>query len=137
MKIKEKNKLLQINKFQLVKFQVMVYCFEHDIEINHTDLNILALMGELGKKHLTEFSKIAVQRKILGTRPSVDNCVQRLSYRDFCVREGIGKIIISLNPKMKIVSEGNVVMNLRLISLEQAIKPADNLQKNSREPQLA
>lgn len=130
------NKEVRLNKVEIVKYQLMHHCFMSNIRLSDTELNCLAFLGSLGQLRLTEFAKKAAEASILSTPISVSNCLSKLEGRGLFVKKGTGKKIIFLNPDLNIKSEGNIIIELKLIKLET--NPASgNIQKNSRATELA
>ncbi len=129
-------KVGHLDKFEIIKYQIMNYRFFNKIVLNDTEENCLAYLGEVGKIRLTDFSKKASTKGILGSPAAVTNCVGKLTAMGLIVKEGVGKKIIYLNPKLEIQSEGNIVISLKLIKLE-ANKQPGVVQKNRRETQPA
>lgn len=128
-------KKAQLDTFEIVKCQVMLHCFFKSKPLNDTEYNCLAYLGELGEIRLTEFSKRASEKGILGSPAAITNCVGKLAGLGFIVKERVGKKIIYLNPKLEIQSKGNIVINLKIFKIE-ADKAAPVVQKNRREAQL-
>lgn len=128
--------LVRLDKFNIVKYQLMHYCFVNKIILNDTELNCLSYLGELGNIRLTEFNKLGVEKGILGSAPAINNCINRLEDRGFILKERAGKKLICLHPKIRIESEGNIVINLRLVKLETT-KTGGNIQKNSPKTEFA
>lgn len=122
-------KKVKLDKFEIVKYQLLHYCFIHKIKVNETELNCLALLGELGKIRLTEFALKVVEREILGNPATVSNCLAKIEKSLFCRTNG-GKKFIYLNPALQIVSEGNVLIELKLYKIETN-KSTGTVQKNS------
>ena len=128
-------KRIDMDKFHIVKCQIIFYCFVNKIKLNDTEHSLLALIGETGKIRLTEFCELAVKRNILGSPQAVSVCLSN-KMSNLIVKEGTGKKMISLSPVLKIVSEGNIVINLRLVKLETA-KSRGNIQNHSAKVELA
>lgn len=111
-------KRVDLDKFYIVKYQLIHHCFINKIRLNDTELNCLALLGELGKIRLTEFCKIAENRGILSNSIGVNNCLGKIEDKKLHVKEGLGKKMLFLNPVLNIQSEGNIVLNLIIVKLE-------------------
>lgn len=124
-----------LSKLELIKYQLINYCFINKIWLNETQLNCLAILGEMGKVRLTLFGEEVVRRKVYGNPVAANNCLDKIDKR-LWVKEGAGKKIIYLNPNLQIVSEGNVVINIKLIKSE-AKESTGSVQKNSRQAELA
>jgi hypothetical protein len=130
------DKRVDMNKREIVEYQIMHYCFVNSVQINHTEQKLLALLGATGKIRVTAFCERAVKAKILGSTQAVNTAMHKLYRTDLFIKEGIGKKVIYLNPKLQVLSEGNILIKLTLVKLE-TVKPAADLQKDRREAELA
>lgn len=128
-------KTVRLNKFEIVKYQLIHHCFISKIKITDTELNCLALLGELGKIRLTEFNKKAAEKGFLGSQIAVASCLSKLEGRHLFIKAGTGKKIIFLNPDLKIKSEGNIILELKIYKLE-ANPTAGSIQNNSKKAEL-
>lgn len=127
---------VRLSKFEIVKYQLIHYCFMKKVKINDTELDILSYLGELGKIRMSVFCEKAAKKGLLGTHQAVNTCLGKLLRSDLYVKEGVGKKKIYLNPKLKIYAEGNIVITIKLIKVEPNYVPGA-VQKNSKEAQLA
>lgn len=120
-----------LNKFELVKYQLIHHCFINRIKLNETELNCLALLGEVGNIRLTDFGALAVEKGILGNPATVHNCMSKIEKSGLFIKKGTGKIIIYLNPELQIKSEGDILIEIKLLKRETNTT-AGNIQKNSQ-----
>lgn len=123
-------KIIYLDKFEIVKYQLMNHCFINKIKLNHTELDCLSYLGELGEIRLAEFTIKAAERGILSNHNAVNNCLNKLEQSKLFIKKGAGKKIIFLDPELKIQSEGNVIVTLKLVKTETNITTG-NIQKNS------
>jgi len=130
------NKVVQLDRFEIVKYQLMHYCFMNKMRINETELNCLSVLGEVGPKKLSDFLSIVASRHILGNTASVSNCLNKLAHTKLYIKSGANKKIIQLNPELEIVVEGGILINLKLIKIETDVSKG-SVQKNSRATELA
>lgn len=129
-------KTSDLSKFEVVKYQLIHHCFMKNIRLNHTDLDCLSLLGELGSIRISEFCKIAVEREFLGSESTVSNCLNKLEKSQLFLKKGAGKKMIFLNPDLNIKSEGNILIKLNLIKRE-TVTAAGNIPQNSAKTQSA
>ena len=112
----------------------MHYCFMNNIRLSDTELGCLSLLGKLGPIRLSEFSKIASGQEgghILGSSIAITSCLSKIERTGLIQKQNKGKIIISLNPKLGIHSNGTIMINLKLIKYESTNTAPGNIQKNS------
>lgn len=124
-------KKLEMSKSEIVEFQIMIYCFLNNLRLNHTEIKLLALLGELGKIKLADFGQKAVNRKLLSSIQAVNTALHKLHRTGLYVKEGIGKKVIYLEPRLGVLSDGNIVINLLLVKLD-AKKTTGAVSANSR-----
>ena len=129
-------KKVQLNKFEIIKYQLIHYCFIEKIKLSHTEVDCLAFLGELGKIRLSEFGKKAADRGILGNAISVNNCLSKLEGRGLFIKSEGGKKMIFLNPKLEIKSEGTIILDLKIFTIEAGTAPG-NIQNNRKKVELA
>jgi hypothetical protein len=130
-------KTVEMNKREIVEYQLVHYCTVNDIQINHTEIKLLALLGELGKIRLVDFGKKAVSRHILSSVQAVNTAVQKLYRTNLYVKEGIGKKLIYLNPSLQIHAEGNIVLQITLIKRDETKKSSGSVQAHGRKVGVA
>lgn len=133
------DKKVRLDIFDIVRYQIIHYCFINRIRLNDTEINLLALMGEVGKIKMQDFGRLATKRSIVGSAAVGLNALMKLERSDLFIKEGHGKKIVYLNPKLNVFSEGSIVINLRLIKLDERKTNSSNqnIPKNSAEVEPA
>lgn len=137
MAVTKIEKIIKFSKSEIIRYQLMHHCFVKNIKISETELKCLALLGEVGQIRLSEFGKIAAAKGILGSSIAVTSCLSKIERSGLFLKKNNGKKIIFLNPELKIQSEGNIIIDLKLIKVEQANTAEPNLQKNSAATSVA
>src|SRR6056297_3483326 len=96
-------KKVYIGHRDIIKYQIMTYCFMNNIQLSNNELDCLTLLGAYGKHDLSEFCNAAVDEKIFKTPQTVRNFLTKASKKlHLVIKEGTNKKKISLNDKMKI-----------------------------------
>lgn len=129
------DKVIRLDKLEIIKYQLMHHCFINKIRLSDTELNCLSLLGQLGQIRLSEFSKVASSKaggNILGSPIAVASCLSKIERSGLFLKKNNGKKIIYLNPKLEIQTDGNIIINLKLIKLESADTTRDNISKDSK-----
>jgi hypothetical protein len=116
------------DQLEIVKLQIVIHCFVKKIALNNTELDCLALLGCRGKVRLTEFCALAAELKLMGSSSAVNNCLSRIEKSRLCIKEGVGKKKIFLNPELGIQTQGNILLKYKIVRLEQT----NALDKNSK-----
>lgn len=116
---------------EIIKFQILAYCYIHKIAISESDLNCLTLLAFNKKTDLSDFcnaccdpeyrdkeSKLSYQKAIFKTPQTVRNCITKMKNHNIVSREGVGhNKIIELNPEIKMQTEGNILLNFKIFYL--------------------
>lgn len=112
------NKNITLSKFEIVKYQLIHYCFINKIWLGETELNCLSLLGECGPIQMTDFWQLVVDKEVLKHPIGVNNVLRRLQDKKLVIKQKSGKKVVLLNPDLNIQSDGDIVINLKLIKLE-------------------
>lgn len=112
------NKTVQKELFDIVKFQLIYYCFENKVSLSETEMNCLSLLGCKGEIRLIEFCRLAVDVGLLGTPTAVNNCLCRIEHSKLYIKKGAGKKIIFLNPDLGVQTKGNILLNYKIFRVE-------------------
>lgn len=118
------DKKINVDEFELVKFQLLTHCFVEKLRLTETELNVMALLGTQKQIRLTHFCRLVVEKEFLGSEISVNNCLSKLERTEIFLKKGVGKKIICLNPILNIVHEGTVILDVRLIKRDDTQKVA-------------
>ena len=120
-------KSIRMNKFEIVKFQLMTHCFIENIRLNETELNLLSFLGTQGKVQLKNFCKSAVERGYFGHATAAHNCLWRMEKTGLYVKEGTGSKCVYLNPKLDILSDGIIILDYKIVKLESEKIPGNTV----------
>lgn len=125
------DKKVQMSQEQIIKFQLITYCYIHKISISESDLACLTLLALNDKAELSDFcnacclpefrdkdTSLAYTKAIFKTPQTVRNCLTKMSNYNIITKEGLGHgKIIELNPEMKLQAKGNVLLNYKMFSI--------------------
>lgn len=109
---------LTMNKFDIIKYQIFTYCYVFNIKISEADLNCLTSLAMDGDQELTSFCSKICDNSIFSSSQSARNSITKCEKKGLIIKEGKNKKKIFINPKMKIVSKGNIFLNLKILSVE-------------------
>lgn len=116
--VNQVQKKIRMDIWDIVKFQIAVYCQLNSISISSLDLNCLTLLSILGERELTDFCETAVEKKIFGSSQSVRNALAKAEKRKLIVKQGRNKKKICINPDLKIQTEGNILLDYKIIRID-------------------
>lgn len=108
----------RMSKEQIVRFQVMVYCYMEGIRITEGDLECMVTLGLDGKTPLSVFCKKVSNTGLFSSKESARNKIDDLTEREMVIKEGNNRKIISLAPKMGIQNSGNILMDIKCLYRE-------------------
>lgn len=130
----EKN--IKLDRFEIIKYQIMNHCFVHNIWLNETQLICLTLLGAIGPIQISDFWKIAVDKKLQKNPIGVNNVLRGLLDKKLAIKQINPKKLILLNPELEIQTEGNIVINIKLYKLEGK-KTTGNIPSNIKKVEFA
>jgi len=122
------DKKVNMSLEEIIKFQIITYCYVHKIILSESDLNCLTLLGLNKKVELSDFCNaccdpdnrdkdvsIPYQKVIFKTPQTVRNCVAKMKNYNIINRDGSKSI--ELNPELNIQQEGNILLNFKMFHL--------------------
>ena len=116
--VNQVQKKIRMDQWDIVKFQLTVYCYLKRIPISELDLNCLTLLGITGEKELGEFCDLARAQKIFGSTQSVRNALAKAERKSLIVKNGKNKKKISLKDDMKIQAKGNILLDYKILRVD-------------------
>ena len=116
--VNQVQKRVKMPKWDIVKFQIMTYCFINRISINESDLNCLTLLSFNEPIQLTDFCYDASSEEgwIFKSPQTVRNAINKAEKQELVVKDTKNKKMISLNPSIKIQTEGTVLLDYKFLS---------------------
>jgi hypothetical protein len=113
---------------QIIKFQIITYCYVHNITLSEADLNCLTLLGLNKKADLSDFCNACCAHEnrdkeptvlhtkvIFKTPQTVRNCLAKMKNYNIISKEGLGhNKTVEINPDLKIQIEGNILFNSKV-----------------------
>lgn len=110
-------KKVVMTNWNVVKFQIVTYCYILNIQVSEADLNCLTYLALEGEQELTNFCNKVFSRKIFSSPQSARNSITKAEKKKLIVKEGKNKKKIFINPDMKVISSGNILLNFKVLSL--------------------
>ena len=116
--VNQVQKRVRMPKWDIVKFQIMTYCFINRISINESDLNCLTLLSFNEPIQLTDFCYDASSEEgwIFKSPQTVRNAINKAEKQGLVVKDTKNKKMISLNSSIKIQTEGTVLLDYKFLS---------------------
>jgi len=113
-------KKVRMNQRDIIKYQLITYCFMNDIRLSNNELDCLTLLGVFVESELAEFCNLAVEEKIFKTAQTVRNFLTKAERKmNLIYKDGTNKKKIGLNDDLKIQTQGNIVLDFKIFHVTQ------------------
>lgn len=116
--VKKVNQKLKVDISKTIKYQILTYCFFNDVQINDSDLELLAELSQNGGLQIAEFCKLVTKKGIFKSEQSARNAINKIGKKDLLVKEGNNKKLIYINKNMNVQSEGIVLLDIKVLGSE-------------------
>lgn len=119
-----------MSKEDIIKYQIITHCYINHISLSTTDMDCLVMLGGFGKIELTEFCKVVAdkradeklkewnndksKRRPESSPQTVRNAILKLEKLGLIIKAPEGKRIVTLNPNMKIQTQGNILLDFKM-----------------------
>jgi hypothetical protein len=119
------NKVLHqtlLGKAEVIKFQILTYCFLNDIPIADGQLEILTLLATKGKCELVSFCELAHAEGIYKSSQVARNSLNVLAKTEpkkLVIKEGKNKKLVYVNPDLKLQTEGNILLEIKFAFINE------------------
>jgi hypothetical protein len=127
-------KKTKMNHTDIIKFQLMTYCFIYGKRLSDSELNCLSLLGAYGEYELGDFcllpeisneetrnrlgssyEKLVHGKGIFSSAQTVRNFLSKAEKLNLIIKEGKNTKTIKINPNLKVQTEGNIVLDYKII----------------------
>ena len=112
------DKRIKMSKDEVIKYQILTYCFLNDIQISNSDLECLCELSKSGTKELTIFCEEISKKEIFKSAQSCRNALAKAEKKKLIIKNGSNKKTISINTKMNIQTEGLILLDYKILGSE-------------------
>jgi len=112
------NKQVQMARSEIIKFQIITYCYIHNLVMSEADYNCLTLLGALGESDLTEFCTFAANHNIFKSTQTVRNCLVKMEKQGIITKLGSSKKRIALSEDLNIQANGDLLLNYQIFHID-------------------
>ena len=116
--VNQVDKRVRMNKWEIVKYQILTHCYINKISVSEADLDCLTYLALEGDQELTNFCHKAHGKNIFSSTQSVRNCLTKAEKKNLINKEGKNKKNIFINPEIKIHSIGTILLDFKFLSVE-------------------
>lgn len=120
--VNQVKKVVKMDLWNIVRFQVMVYSYLNNHELSDADLNCLTLLSLAGERELSNFCDLARKQKIFKTEQSARNSVNKCVKEGLIVKRGEGRKKVKIDEKLKIQTQGNILCDLKVLHVNDTQK---------------
>lgn len=111
-------KKVKMVKDEVIKYQILTYCFINDVQTSNADLDCLTELGKVKSIDLTEFCDRIFELNIFKSSQSARNSITKAEKKGLIVKAGGSKKTIELNPEMAIETEGTLLLDFKILGIE-------------------
>ena len=112
-------KKVRMGHRDIVKYQLLTHCFINNIQLSNNELDCLTLLGVSGENELSAFCNLSVDEKIFKTSQTVRNFLGKAVKNKLVYKTGTAKKRIGLNKSLSIQTDGNIVLDFKLVYVTQ------------------
>jgi len=123
MKVKVVNNNLPMALYDIIRFQINNYCFLNDVRISPAQLDTLAYLGKWGEMNISDFCDQIVEQNVFGNPQTVRNFIIKCVKDNLIIRKGTGNKIICLSEEFNLLSEGSILINMKVYHADQSQEP--------------
>lgn len=110
-------KKVVMTNWEVVKYQIVTHCYISKIQVSEADLDCLTYLALEGEQELTSFCSKVHDQNIFSSSQSARNSLTKCEKKNLIVKEGKNKKKISVNPNLKIIANGNILLNFKILSV--------------------
>tara|TARA_Y100001937_G_scaffold101762_1_gene139719 strand:- start:1781 stop:2152 length:372 start_codon:yes stop_codon:yes gene_type:complete len=109
---------VKMSKDEVIKYQILTYCFLNNLLISNSDLNCLCELAKEGEVELTSFCSLISDKKIFKSSQSCRNALAKAEKKNLIIKKGSNKKTIIINPDMNIQTEGTILLDSKILGVE-------------------
>ena len=116
--VNQLQKKTKMSLWNIVKYQILTYCFLENIHLSDSDLKCLTFLSIRGESELTSFCIDVYNKKIFQSAQTVRNALSKAEKLNLIIKEGRNKKKISINPDLNIQTTGNILLDFKFLAVE-------------------
>ena len=112
--VNQVNKRVKLPKWDAVKFQIVTHCYLNNITVSSSELDCLTLLSFNQPIEVTSvcYDASSEESWIFKSPQTVRNCINKAVKKGLVIKN---KKDISLNPNMKIQTEGTILLEYKFL----------------------
>ena len=114
--VKKVDKRIKVSKDDIIKYQIVTYCFLNNIQISKADLDCLCELAKLKTTELNKFCKVISEKQIFKSAQSCRNAIQKAKNKGL-IRKDNKKILLSEDIQLQV--DGTILLDFKILSVEE------------------
>jgi hypothetical protein len=110
------DKRVRVTKDDIIKYQIVTYCFLNDIQISKADLDCLCELAKLKDAELNKFCKVISEKQIFKSPQSCRNAIQKAKSKGL-IEKVDKKILLSSDIQLQV--EGSIFLDYKILCVEE------------------
>lgn len=111
---------VELEMFDIIRFQIHFYCFIHNIRIAPAQLDALAYLGMWGEMNISDFCQQITDIELFTHPQTVRNFVIKCTKDGFIVRKGLGNKNIELSDIFELQRTGTILINMKVYHVDKS-----------------
>ena len=119
--VNQVQKRVKINRWDIVKYQILTHCYLNKIILSNADLECLTLLSFNQPIELSNFCSDASSEpedSIFKSPQSVRNSLNKSEKNKLIIKDPNNKKLILLNPKLNIQTKGTILLDYKFLAYE-------------------
>ena len=116
------DKRARMSLADVIKYQMVTYCFFNKIPIADGELELLALLAQKGKHELNSFCNLAHQEGIYSQAQAARNSLTKSERKGLVVKEGKHRKQVFINPRIQLQTKGDILLDYKFAHFDEATK---------------
>ena len=109
------DKKAQMNLMEIVKYQIVTYCYFEDIVISDAAATCFTQLCIAGKSDLNQFCKQMSDEGLFASPQVVRNTITLGEAKNLIIKEGGHKKAVCINPELNIQINGNILLDFKFL----------------------
>jgi len=116
--VNQVQKKTRLTKWDIIKYQILTYCYIKKIAVTDSDLNCMTLLSLNQPIELTHFCYDASSEEdcIFKSSQTVRNCINKAEKNKLVIKDLSNKKLILINPDLQLQTEGIVLLDYKFLS---------------------
>jgi hypothetical protein len=106
---------LKVSLDNVIKYQILTYCFFEDITISNSDLAFLTVLAKNPKMEIAGFCILLTELNIFKSPQSARNALSKAEKKNLVTKNGNNRKTIVLSKKLNAQKEGVVLLDYKIL----------------------